>query len=123
MAERLKEMKYIGMDFHTRTTTLAIFDPYADNPYERLTVKTIRGSLKSVLDTVKTIKGPYEICYEASTGYGAVYDALARYAERVVVAHPGKLRRRKNKNDKTDAKALAKLRLTVAPSFQKLPAV
>jgi transposase len=109
MAERLKKMKYVGMDIHTRTTTLAIFDPYADNPYERMTIKTIRGSLKTVLDVFKTFKEPYQVCYEASTGYGVVYDTLARYADRVVVAHPGKLGRSKHKNDKADAKTLAKL--------------
>ncbi|HPJ20468.1 MAG TPA: IS110 family transposase [Actinomycetota bacterium] len=97
------------MDFHTRTTTLAIFDPYAENPYERMAVKTIRGSLKTVLDSLKTIKGPYEICYEASTGYGVVHDTLTRCADRVVVAHPGKLKRSKEKNDKNDAQTLAKL--------------
>ncbi|NQT88214.1 IS110 family transposase [bacterium] len=109
MAQRLKKVKYVGLDIHTRTSTLAIFDPYAENPYDRMTIKTLRGSLKTVFDTFKAFKEPYPVCYEASTGYGVVYDTLAQYADRVVVAHPGKLRRSKRKNDKADAQTLAKL--------------
>jgi transposase len=52
------------------------------------------------------------ICYEASCGYGHLYDRLVRVARQVLVAHPGHLRlifRAKRKNDRVDARKLATL--------------
>src|SRR5262249_54194509 len=54
----------------------------------------------------------FEVCYEASCGYGHYHDLLQPLAARVLVAHPGQLRlifRAKNKNDRNDAERLAKL--------------
>src|SRR5438046_2161711 len=54
----------------------------------------------------------FEVCYEASCGYGHYHDVLRPLAARVLVAHPGQLRlifRSKNKNDRNDAERLAKL--------------
>jgi transposase len=54
----------------------------------------------------------FEVCYEASCGYGHYHDLLLPLAKRVLVAHPGQLRliyRSKNKNDRKDAERLAKL--------------
>src|SRR5262249_23720354 len=54
----------------------------------------------------------FEVCYEASCGYGHYHDLLQPLAARVLVAHPGQLRlifRSKNKNDRNDAERLAKL--------------
>jgi transposase len=54
----------------------------------------------------------FEVCYEASCGYGHFHDLLRPLAARVLVAHPGQLRliyRSKNKNDRKDAERLAKL--------------
>ena len=54
----------------------------------------------------------FEVCYEASTGYGRFYELLTTVAARVAVAHPGLLRlifRSKKKNDRADALKLAKL--------------
>ena len=56
--------------------------------------------------------GPVAVCFEASCGYGPPYDALASFARRVVMAHPGQLRlifRSKRKNDRIDAEKLAVL--------------
>ena len=75
-------------------------------------IVTVRGGWKKLLAALRKIKHPFVICYEASCGYGALYDALRKIARRVVVAHPGQLRlifRSKNKNDRSDAKKLATL--------------
>jgi transposase len=75
-------------------------------------VRTVKGSLKRVLEAVGKIKGTFEICFEASNGYGVVYEELSKVARRVVVAHPGHLRliyRSKDKHDRGDANKLAKL--------------
>ena len=69
--------------------------------------RTSHASLKTVLEEVSKIKGPYEVVYEASNGYGVVHDELAKTASRVVVAHPVQLRlifRSKHKHNRADAK-------------------
>jgi transposase len=60
----------------------------------------------------REVEGCYALCYEASCGYGALYDRLRRRAGRVVVAHPGQVRlifRAKRKSDRVDARKLATL--------------
>ena len=59
-----------------------------------------------------SISDRFEVCYEASCGYGHYHDTLNPIAARVTVAHPGRLRlifRSKDKNDRKDAERLAKL--------------
>ena len=103
-------MKYVGLDLHAKQSTVAILDDEERTKEPR--TRTIHGSLKTVLEEVSKIKGPYEVVYEASNGYGVVYDELAKTASRVVVAHPGQLRlifRSKDKHNRADAKRLVRL--------------
>src|SRR5207245_5706696 len=68
--------------------------------------------LEEMLATLKALPDRFEVCYEASCGYGHFHDLLRPLATRVVVAHPGQLRlifRSKHKNDRNDAERLAKL--------------
>jgi transposase len=100
-------MKYVGLDLHAKRSTLAILEDG-----EKPKTRTVHGPLRSVLDAVRSIKGPFEICFEASNGYGVVYEELAKVARRVVVGHPGQLAlifRSKNKHDRRDALKLAQL--------------
>jgi transposase len=72
------------------------------------------------------IEGPFKVCFEASLGYGWLYDQLSRRAAGVVVAHPGQVRlifRAKRKNDRIDAKKLAKLLYLDAVPPVYVPAV
>jgi transposase len=65
-----------------------------------------------MLRALKGLPDRFEVCYEASCGYGHYHDLLRPLASRVVVAHPGQLRlifRSKHKNDRNDAERLAKL--------------
>jgi transposase len=60
----------------------------------------------------KQVPKPFAVCYEASCGYGYLYDQFSKRAERIRVAHPGQLRlifRSKKKNDRVDGDKLAKL--------------
>ncbi len=66
------------------------------------------------MEVVCGIGEPFSICYEASCGYGTLYDQIRPLAHHVAVAHPGHLRliyRSKRKNDRVDAQKLAKLLL------------
>jgi len=61
---------------------------------------------------LRKLPEPFQICYEASCGYGYLYDRLATLARRVQVAHPGGVRlifRAKRKHDRIDARKLATL--------------
>jgi transposase len=54
----------------------------------------------------------FEVCYEASCGYGHYHDLRSPIAARATVVHPGRLRlifRSKDKNDRKNAERLAKL--------------
>src|SRR5262249_7220219 len=74
-----------------------------------------RSQVRSIQDMVRVVTGlpdRFEVCYEASCGYGHFHDLLRPLATRVLVAHPGQLRlifRSKHKNDRNDAERLAKL--------------
>jgi len=101
-------MRYVGMDVHWRQTTICILDEYG----RRVKRLTVRGAWEKVLSELARIKGPWQVCFEASTGYGWLYERLKKMAEKVTVAHPGQLRlifRSKRKNDRADAEKLAKL--------------
>src|SRR6516164_1450031 len=65
-----------------------------------------------MLRLLKGLPDRFEVCYEASCGYGYYHDLLQPLAARVLVAHPGQLRlifRSTSKNDRKDAERLAKL--------------
>jgi transposase len=101
-------MLYLGLDVHQRQSTLCI----RNEDGKELPVEKIRGGWDQVLARLQRLPEPFQVCYEASCGYGVLYDRLSAVAQRVVVAHPGRLRlifKSKRKNDRVDAQALCKL--------------
>ena len=101
-------MLTIGLDTHLRTFSLHILDGQGN------TVKSVtrRGDWRVLLEELGRIEQPFRIVYEASCGYGHLYEKLRGVARRVLVAHPGRLRlifRSKRKNDRVDAQKLAML--------------
>lgn len=101
-------MRYVGLDVHLRTSTFCVLNENGS----KLFVKSIRGSWAKLLVELAAIERPFAVCFEASNGYGYLFDQLKSLARDVVVAHPGELRlifRSKRKNDRVDAEKLAKL--------------
>ncbi len=103
-------MLFIGLDAHKRFFVACIFDP-KDASVKRFRVN---GSVDDLIRQLKKELGrrKFRICFEASCDYGYLHDRLAPIADRVIVAHPGKLAliyQDKRKNDKVDAEKLAKL--------------
>ena len=101
-------MLYVGMDVHEKKSTFCVLDQNG----KKLRSRTVHGPSSKVLPELAQIKEQFAICYEASTGYGYLYERLAQIADRVVVGHPGHLRlifNSKRKNDRIDAGKLAKL--------------
>jgi transposase len=87
-----------------------------------------RSQARGIEEMIRTLKGltdRFEVCYEASRGYGHYRDLLRPRAARVLVAHPGQLRlifRSKCKNDRKDAERLAKLLYLGETPTVQLPA-
>src|SRR5262245_30130624 len=100
-------MLHVGLDIHSTRITICVLGE-TGQVVRRAQVRT----LEEVLATLKDLPDRFEVCYEASCGYGHYHDLLRPLAARVLVAHPGHLRlifRSKNKNDRNDAERLAKL--------------
>src|SRR5262249_72880 len=100
-------MFYVGLDIHTQHISICALSETGQVAH--------RSRVRSIEEMMQVLKGlpdRFEVCYEASCGYGHYHDLLQPLAARVVVAHPGRLQlifRSKNKNDRNDAERLAKL--------------
>lgn len=100
-------MLHVGLDIHTKHIAICALDEKGQVVH--------RSQVRGIQEMVRVLTGlpdRFEVCYEASCGYGHFHDLLRPLATRVVVAHPGQLRlifRSKHKNDRNDAERLAKL--------------
>lgn len=99
-------MFYVGLDLHKSHITGCVLDSNG-KVFQRWQVKDEAELLTRLIELPK-----FEVCFEASTGYGRFFELLRTVAVRVAVAHPGLLRliyQSKKKNDRADALKLAKL--------------
>jgi len=100
-------MLYVGLDIHTKHIAVCVL-----NETGQLVQRARVRGLEDMLRLLQGLPDRFEVCYEASCGYGHYHDLLQPLAARVLVAHPGQLRlifRSKSKNDRNDAERLAKL--------------
>ncbi len=100
-------MFYVGLDIHSKRISVCVL-----NNTGQVAHRSQVNSLDEMLRILRSLPDRFEVCYEASCGYGHYHDMLRPLAARVLVAHPGQLRlifRSKNKNDRNDAERLAKL--------------
>ena len=103
-------MLYVGLDVHSRQSSLCILNA-AGGTVNQIQLK---GPRSQVVEHLRRLDQPFSVCYEASCGYGHLYEALRPLARHVAVAHPAKLRliyKDKRKNDRVDAQKLAKMLL------------
>ena len=100
-------MFHVGLDIHTKRISICALDEKGQVVHR----SQVRG-IPDLVRVLTSLPDRFEVCYEASCGYGCFHDLLRPLATRVVVAHPGQLRlifRSRNKNDRNDAERLAKL--------------
>jgi transposase len=100
-------MFYVGLDIHSTRISVCVV-----NEGGEITHRSQVRSIEEMVRILKSLPDRFEVCYEASCGYGHYHDLLRPLASRVLVAHPGQLRlifRSKHKNDRNDAERLAKL--------------
>lgn len=99
-------MLSVGLDAHQRLFVTCVLDSNG----KVVRTEAVRGNVENLERFLTELGEPFQICFEASCGYGVLYDRLRRIARRVLVAHPGALRlifRSKQKSDRVDAKKLA----------------
>lgn len=101
---------YIGLDVHQRTSTYCVLDTQG----RHLRTTTVKGRWDRLVQQLRQMARSHRliVAYEASLGYGTLYDQLAGFCQKVTVAHPGQLRlifRAKRKNDRIDARKIATL--------------
>src|SRR5262249_31360165 len=100
-------MFYVGLDLHDKRIAICILGE-TGQIVRRAQVRPIDEMMR----ILEALPDRFEVCYEASCGYGHYHDTLSPIAARLPVAHPGELRlifRPKDKNDRKDAERLAKL--------------
>ena len=100
-------MLYVGLDIHDKRIAICVLGE-SGQIVCRAQVRTIDEMMRML----EALPERFEVCYEASCGYGHYHDLLCPIAAGVTVAHPGRLRlilRSKDKNDRKDAERLAKL--------------
>jgi transposase len=103
-------MFYVGLDVHARRIAGCVLN--ADG--KRIKEFELPGDVSRLLVELQLLKERCQVCYEASCGYGYLFDRLAKLPNvtRIAVAHPGQLRlifRSKKKHDRADARKLALL--------------
>lgn len=103
-------MLTVGLDVHFRKSAMCVLDENG----KKLREVEVKGHWPAVIAELGRLDEPFQICYEASLGYGHLYEQIGQLprAHKTVVAHPGQLRliyRARRKNDRVDAEKLAKL--------------
>lgn len=99
--------KYIGMDVHTATTTVAVLDERGQQIMD-VTLKTEAATLVQFL---RGLSGSLYVTLEEGTFAAWLADVLTPHVDRLVVANPRRnaLLKQGNKSDRIDARKLAQL--------------
>jgi len=102
----MNEAKYIGLDVHQTTISVAILDSAG-----KLMMKAIlETKTATILQFVHGLRGSLHVTFEEGT-WARLYDLLKPHLAQVLVCDPRKYRVAKigNKNDCNDARELAEL--------------
>jgi transposase len=95
--------RYVGMDVHSQSCTLAVIGPSG----KRLKAQVVETNGKAIVDALKSIAGDKYICIEEGEQSDWLYEILSPCAKEVVVTTPQK--REGPKDDLRDAYGLAEM--------------
>jgi transposase len=93
--------RYIGLDVHSKSCTLAVEDARG----KRLTERVLDTHGKVLVECLQGVAGTRHLCLEEGTQSAWLYELLGPHVDEIVVVQPEK--RRGNKSDAIDAWALA----------------
>src|SRR5580698_9562140 len=99
--------KYIGMDVHKETISVAVLDSSGKLVME--SVIETKGS--TVVQFMRGLRGELHVTLEEGTWAAWLYDLLRPYVQKIVVCNPRRnaLLKEGSKSDKVDARKLAEL--------------
>ncbi len=103
----MNKTKYIGMDVHAATTTIAVLDAQG----RRIMEVTLATQASTLIDFVRGLRGRLQLTFEESNCAAWLTEVLSPYVEKLIVCNPRKnaLLKRGNKSDPVDALKLAQL--------------
>jgi transposase len=99
--------KYIGMDVHQASTSIAVRDAAGKLLMECI----IETKAATILEFLQGLRGSLWVTFEEGTSAAWLYDLLKPHVTKVVVCNPRKnaLLKAGNKNDRVDARKLSEL--------------
>lgn len=102
-------MKFVGADLHKKSITFCVVE-IADRKTKKLSSQRILCKDVTKIEKYFESLGSFQVTVEATIGYDWFAALAEKYADRVVIAHAGKLRviaESTRKTDKIDAYTLA----------------
>ena len=101
------DIKYIGMDIHKETISIAVMNGEGKLVMESI----IETKAITILEFIHGVRGDLHVTFEEGTWAAWLYDLLKPHVRKLVVCDPRKnaLMKEGNKSDKIDARKLADL--------------
>src|SRR6201993_5547162 len=99
--------KYIGLDVHQATISVAVMDSRGKLVMESI----LETKAAIILEFLAGLRGTLSVTFEEGTSAAWLYDVLRPHVPRLVVCNPRKnaLLKQGNKSDRIDARKLAEL--------------
>src|ERR1700747_238990 len=103
----MREEKYIGMDVHQATISVAVVDVHGKLIMECL----LETKAATIIEFIQGLRGTLSLTFEEGTSAAWLHDLLKPHVNRLVVCDPRKnaLLKEGNKSDRVDAQKLAEL--------------
>jgi len=103
----MSQEKYIGMDVHQATISVAVMDDDGKLIMECL----LETKAATILEFIQGLRGTLSLTFEEGTAAAWLHDLLKPHVSRLVVCDPRKaaLLKQGNKSDRIDARKLAEL--------------
>ena len=103
----MNQEKYIGMDVHQATISVAVMDAHGKLIMESL----LETNAATIVEFIQGLHGTLSLTFEEGTSAAWLHDLLKPHVDRLVVCDPRKaaLLKDGNKSDRIDARKLAEL--------------
>jgi hypothetical protein len=103
----MSAIKYIGMDVHVATSSIAVLDAHGKLMME----VTMATQASALVDFIRGLSGTLQVTFEEGTSAHWLYTLLEPHVAKVVVCDPRQNPRRlgEKKSDRLDARKLAEL--------------
>jgi transposase len=103
----MNEAKYIGLDVHQATISVAVLDAVGKLVMEAI----LETKAETILQFLRGLRGSLQVTFEEGTSAAWLHDLLKPHVTQVLVCDPRKnaLLKAGNKNDRIDARKLAEL--------------